>query len=63
MTIVDFAKETGLSKQAIYQKLKRKNIKLSERRNARKAKIVQAVNKKPSESLKKASKSNMKQAA
>jgi len=40
-----------------------KNIKLSERRNARKAKIVQAVNKKPSESLKKASKSNMKQAA
>ena len=40
-----------------------KNIKLSERRNARKAKIVQAVHKKPSESLKKASKSNMKQAA
>lgn len=30
MTIVDFAKETGLSKQAIYQKLKRKNIKLSD---------------------------------
>lgn len=40
-----------------------KNIKLSERRNARRAKIIQAVNKKPSESLKKASKSNMKQAA
>ena len=30
MTIVDFAKETGLSKQAIYQRLKRKNIKLSD---------------------------------
>lgn len=30
MTIVDFAKETGLSKQAIYQKLKRKNIRLSD---------------------------------
>ena len=40
-----------------------KKITLSERRNARKAKIVKAVNKKPSESLKKASKSNMKQAA
>ena len=40
-----------------------KKITLSERRNARKAKIIQAVNKKPSESLKKASKSNMKQAA
>ena len=40
-----------------------KNIKLSERRNAHKAKIIQAVNKKPSESLKKASKTNMKQAA
>lgn len=40
-----------------------KKTTLAERRNARKAKIVQAVNKKPSESLKKASKSNMKQAA
>lgn len=40
-----------------------KKTTLVERRNSRKAKIVQAVNKKPSESLKKASKSNMKQAA
>ena len=40
-----------------------KKTTFAERRNARKAKIIQAVNKKPSESLKKASKSNMKQAA
>ncbi len=40
-----------------------KKTTLTERRNTRKAKIIQAVNKKPSESLKKASKSNMKQAA
>ena len=40
-----------------------KKTTLADRRNARKAKIIQAVNKKPSESLKKASKSNMKQAA
>ena len=30
MTITDFAKQTGLTTQAIYQKLKRKNIKLSD---------------------------------
>lgn len=40
-----------------------KKTTFTERRNARKAKIIQAVNKKPSESLKKASRSNMKQAA
>ena len=44
-------------------RLTEKKTTLAERRNARKAKIIQAVNKKPSESLKKASKSNMKQAA